>query len=110
MDKREAVMAAQRYVNTISGKYPLSRAFVFGSYVKGKQHSGSDIDVAIVMREISNLFDMQVNLMQLRSDNDLQIEPHAFRENDFDSDDPFVYEILQDGIELSVLRVENGQP
>ncbi|GHU91012.1 hypothetical protein FACS1894155_10130 [Bacteroidia bacterium] len=80
MDKREAVMAAQRYVNTISGKYQLSRALVFGSYVKGKQHSSSDIDVAIVMRQINNLFDTQVNLMQLRSDNDLQIEPHAFRE------------------------------
>ena len=102
MDKREAVMIAQRYVNTISAKYPLSRALVFGSYIKGKQHSGSDIDVAVVMREINNLFDTQVNLMQLRSDSDLLIEPHAFRESDFDSDDPFVYEILQDSVELTV--------
>jgi predicted nucleotidyltransferase len=102
MDKREAVMAAQRYVNTVNGKYPLCRALVFGSYVKGKQHSGSDIDVAVVMRQINNLFDTQVDLLQLRSDDDLQIEPHPFRESDFDSDDPFVYEILKDGIELSV--------
>ncbi|GHT39471.1 hypothetical protein AGMMS49965_05560 [Bacteroidia bacterium] len=103
MDKREAVMAAQRYVNTISETFPLCRALVFGSYAKGKQHSGSDIDVAVVMREISNLFDMQVHLMQLRSDSDLQIEPHAFRETDFDSDDPFVHEILQDSVELTVM-------
>jgi predicted nucleotidyltransferase len=102
MDKREAVMAAQQYVNTVGGKYPLCRAFVFGSYVKGNQRPDSDIDVAVVMRDINNLFDTQVDLMQLRSNHDLQIEPHAFRENDFDSDDPFVYEILQDSVELIV--------
>jgi predicted nucleotidyltransferase len=102
MDKREAIMVAQQYVNTVSEKYPLCRALIFGSYVKGKQHSGSDIDVAVVMRKINNLFDTQVDLMQLRGDSDLQIEPHAFRENDFDSDDPFVYEILQNSVELTV--------
>ena len=38
MDKREAIIAAQKYVNTVSKKYELVQAFVFGSYAKGNYH------------------------------------------------------------------------
>jgi predicted nucleotidyltransferase len=102
MDKREALTTAQRYVDSISKKYELTRAFIFGSYAKGNYHAYSDIDVAVVIKNIENLFDAQVDLLHLRKDEDLQIEPHTFRETDFNTDDPLVNEILQTGIKLKI--------
>jgi predicted nucleotidyltransferase len=102
MDKKDAIMAAQQYVNVVRAKYPLTRALVFGSYAKGTYHANSDIDVAVVLKNADNLFDAQVALMRLRNDDDLLIEPHVFREKDFTTDNPLVYEILQAGVELSV--------
>lgn len=102
MDKREAIKTAQQYANNVSAKYPLTRALLFGSYAKNVPHVDSDIDIAVILKDVNNLFDTQIELMQMRQINNLLIEPHAFRENDFDTDDPFVYEILQTGINLKV--------
>ncbi len=102
MDKREAIKLAQQYIDTISEKYDIAKALVFGSYVKGTNHADSDIDVALVLKKVDNLFDTQVDLMKLRRDVDLIIEPHPFRETDFNSDDPIVYEIIHNGVELVV--------
>jgi hypothetical protein len=44
---------------------------------------------------------MQVLLLQLRSDEDLLIEPHPFLHSDFNFSNPMVAEILKNGIELS---------
>jgi predicted nucleotidyltransferase len=100
MDKKDAIMAAQQYANLVRTKYPLSRALVFGSYVKETYHANSDIDVAVVLKNVDNLFDAQVALMRLRTDDDLLIEPHVFREKEFTANNPLVYEILQAGVEL----------
>ena len=102
MDKREAIITAQNYINCVSKKYELARAFVFGSYAKGSYHSDSDIDVAVVLKNVANLFDAQIDLLHLRNDENLQIEPHPFRNTDFNTDDPFVNEIVQTGFELKV--------
>ena len=102
MDKREAIKAAQNWVDSISTKYKLSQAFVFGSYAKGNYGAHSDIDVAVVIKNVDNLFDVQVDLLQLRKDKNLLIEPHTFREDDFDTDDPFVNEIAQSGVKLHI--------
>ena len=102
MDKREAIVAAQNYINSVCKKYELAKAFVFGSYVKGNYFSGSDIDVAVVLKNVPNLFDAQVDLLNLRKDEDLLIEPHPFRDSDFNTDDPFANEILQTGLELKI--------
>ncbi|MDR2813423.1 MAG: nucleotidyltransferase domain-containing protein [Prevotellaceae bacterium] len=102
MDKKDAIMAAQQYVDLVRAEYPLVRALVFGSYAKGVHHADSDIDVAVVLKNVDNLFDAQVALMRLRSDDDLMIEPHVFREKDFTTDNPFAYEVLLSGEELRV--------
>jgi len=103
MDKREAITKAQNYVISVGKKYELVQAFVFGSYAKGNYNSDSDIDVAVVLKNVSNLFDAQVDLLHLRKDEDLQIEPHTFRDTDFNTDDPFVNEILRAGLELKTV-------
>jgi len=46
------------------------------------------------------MIDMQIELMQMRSDDDLLIEPHPFKKADFLATNPIVAEIMRNGIEI----------
>ncbi|MBN1903606.1 MAG: nucleotidyltransferase domain-containing protein [Deltaproteobacteria bacterium] len=74
------------------------RLYLYGSYAKGTQHPESDIDLAVFLdkENIDGIKD-DVELMRLRWDIDLNIEPHAFARTDFDETDPFVNEIITTG-------------
>lgn len=100
MDKEEALTIAKRYVQTISKQFIVEKAILFGSFAKGTNHIDSDIDVAIVIKNISDIIDTQIELMKLRGDDDLRIEPHPFNEMDFNISNPAVNEILKNGIEI----------
>ncbi len=101
MDKREALNIAQKYIQNVNLKHHVEKAFLFGSFARGTQHNDSDIDLAIVFKHIDDIFEMQVLLLQLRSDDDLLIEPHPFTKKKFNYSDPMVAEILKDGIEIN---------
>lgn len=100
MDKNEAIEIAKKYVSTLIQKYEIEKAYLYGSFAKGTNHSDSDIDIAIVLSSISDIIDVQIDLMQMRTDDDLLIEPHPFRKEDFNLDNPVVAEILNNGIEI----------
>jgi len=101
MDKREALNIAQKYIFNVNRKFNVERAYLFGSFAKGTQNSDSDIDLAIVFKNVDDIIEMQIMLLQLRSEDDLLIEPHPFLQSDFNFSNPMVAEILKDGIELS---------
>ncbi len=101
MDKGDALKIAYRYIDSISNKYVVLKAFMFGSFAKGTNHKDSDIDIAIVVRNVSDIIDTQIEMMKLRRSIDLRIEPHPFAENDFNQDNPVVNEILKSGIRLN---------
>lgn len=101
MDKREALNIARKYVINVNRKFHVEKAYLFGSFAKGTQHRDSDIDLAIVFQNVDDIIEMQILLLQLRSDDDLLIEPHPFLIRDFNFSNPMVAEILKDGIELS---------
>jgi len=101
MDKNEAIKIAKRYISNLVQKYEIEKAYLYGSYAKGTNHSDSDIDLAIVISSISDIVDVQIDLMQMRSDDDLLIEPHPFRKEDFNLNNPAVVEILNNGIEIN---------
>ncbi len=98
MDKGEALKIATRYVDTISSKYVILQAFMFGSFAKGTNHADSDIDIAIVLKNASDIIDTQIDMMKLRRKVDLRIEPHPFAITDFTLENPVVNEILKSGI------------
>lgn len=100
MDKREALKIARRYIKLISQKYQIENAILFGSFAKGTNNIDSDIDLAIIFNSFENRFDIQVDLMKMRNDSDLLIEPHPFSKEDFDVSDPLVAEIIKNGIEI----------
>lgn len=98
MDKGEALIFANTYIDSISNKYSIRQAILFGSYAKGTNHDDSDIDIAIVINNVTDIIDTQIDLMKLRRKVDLRIEPHAFMISDFNNSNPVVNEILKYGI------------
>jgi predicted nucleotidyltransferase len=101
MDKETAVQIARKYIEFIKKKDPnVKKAYIFGSYIKGTVKEDSDIDLAIIFKKLTDTFDMQVQLMKLRRKFDTRIEPHAFRESDFQDSNSLAKEILKTGLEI----------
>jgi predicted nucleotidyltransferase len=100
MDKAEAIKIAERYISLVSKKYAIENAILFGSFAKGTNHRDSDIDLAIIFKSIDDIIDLQIELLKMRTDDDLLIEPHPFLSIDFEISNPVVSEILKDGIEI----------
>jgi predicted nucleotidyltransferase len=95
-----------KYLELIKDQYnDFQSAYLFGSYVKGKQTSESDIDIALVFAELKDeeRFERQLQLMILASAIDSRIEPHPFSRVDFDSENPFAFEIRRTGTEIEIV-------
>jgi uncharacterized protein len=100
MDKRDALEITEKYAEAVRAKFKSVKIILFGSYAKGNYHKDSDIDIAVVLKEYDNLIDTQLDLMRLRRKIDSRIEPHPFREKDFDISNPLVHEIMKYGVEV----------
>ena len=100
MDKETAIKIAKRYVDLVNKKFQTERVILFGSYAKGTFHEDSDIDLALIFKSINDIIEMQIELMKMRRDEDLLIEPHPFILSDFNPSNPVVSEILKSGIEI----------
>jgi predicted nucleotidyltransferase len=80
---------------------PINQAILFGSYAKGDYSDWSDIDIALV----SDIFEgnriddrSKIRLITLKVSSDIEVLP--YRPKDFNSDDPFVKEIMLSGIRI----------
>jgi uncharacterized protein len=102
MDKREVLNIASRYAEAVQSKYDFVKIILFGSYAKGNYNEDSDIDIAVVFKDYNNIIDMQLELMRIRRGIDSRIEPHPFRERDFDITNPIVNEIVKYGQDFKV--------
>jgi len=100
MDKTDALNIAQRYAETLKNRFDYKKIILFGSYAKGNPREDSDIDIAVVFSDYANRLDRQVELMKLTRLIDTRIEPHPFRENEFEISSPFVNEIITYGTEV----------
>ncbi len=79
----------------------IQKAYIFGSYAKGKQTQWSDIDLALVSEEFEGNFyyDRQKIIPYLIKAKHY-IEAHPFSPTDFTHDNPFVEEILETGMRV----------
>jgi predicted nucleotidyltransferase len=100
MDNSEAINIARNYAVVVKENFNFSKLFLFGSYAKGNFHEDSDIDIAVVFDDFTDIDEMQLNLMRLRRKIDSRIEPHPFRVRDFNLSDPIAYEIMKYGKEI----------
>jgi len=100
MVKKSIIDTASRYVKLLSSALEVKKAYLFGSCARGEDREDSDIDIAIVISNMTDFFATQMHLMRLRRKIDLRIEPHPIKESDFTNINPFAYEIQNTGIEI----------
>jgi len=100
MDKKEVLNIARKFASVIMTNYDCKQIYLFGSCAKGTNKEESDIDIAVILEEFENAIDIQLELMRLRRKIDSRIEPHPFREKDFNMTNPVVYEILKHGHQI----------
>ena len=75
--------------------------YLFGSYARKQHHADSDIDIAVVSRNLSgNRFKDSLNLFTIAKLIDFRIEPIGYLPKDFLDEDPFVAQIKKYGIEI----------
>ncbi|HUW60152.1 MAG TPA: nucleotidyltransferase domain-containing protein [Candidatus Bathyarchaeia archaeon] len=89
----------QTYVQRLAEHgIPVWRIYLFGSHARGAATKESDIDLAVFLdQDDIDGFREDTELMRLRRDLDLRIEPHAFAKTDFDETDPYIKEIIDTG-------------
>jgi predicted nucleotidyltransferase len=102
VDKTDALNIAQKYAGAVKANYNNIRIILFGSYAKGNFNDDSDIDIAVIFKDYSTSIDMQLELMRLRRKIDSRIEPHPFRESEFELSNPIVNEIIKYGQEIEI--------
>ena len=102
MVNQRVIDTVRQYVMIIPKDFGVKKAYLFGSFAKGSEKEESDIDIALVLENMPDFFYAQKQLMKLRRKIDLRIEPHPIKEQDFNSLNPFAYEIEKTGIEITV--------
>lgn len=102
MVKKSIIGTASSYVRQLPPELDVKKAFLFGSCAKGLESEDSDIDIAVVLGNMTDFFETQMQLMRLRRNIDLRIEPHPIGEKEFNSMNPFAYEIQNTGIEIDI--------
>jgi len=100
MDKTDALNIVKKYAEVVRNSFDYQKMILFGSYARDNACKDSDIDIAVVFSDYDNRLDRQVELMKLTRQIDTRIEPHPFRERDFDYSNPLVNEIVRYGMEV----------
>lgn len=101
------IETALLFVNQIPKELGVKKSYLFGSYAKGTEREDSDIDIAVVLENMNNFFEVQMLLMRLRRKIDIRIEPHPINVKDFNESNPFAYEIAKTGLEIYVKTSTN---
>ena len=82
MDKSTVVERVKRYAALVALEIPATQVILFGSYVTGMANENSDIDVAVVVKDIcEDYLTLITRLYTLSTPIDPMIEPHLLAEN-----------------------------
>ena len=77
LDKRKVRQIATIYADKVRTTLNPSSVILFGSYVNGKPHAESDIDIAVLINDFKgDWYDTEVLLYRLRRNISFDIEPH----------------------------------
>lgn len=98
----QVIESVKHFLTKISAEVPVKKAILFGSYAKGTFNKDSDVDLAIFsdyFEKISRVEGTTYLLIQAQ-EFDLDLEPFAFTEKEYDERLGIVDEILRTGIEV----------
>ena len=99
MDKNEAINKVKQYKLLLKKYFNLDAVYLFGSYARDNFREDSDIDVAVIVSNISgDFFSVNPLLWKLRRQVDDRIEPILIDSNNDRSG--FLEEIKRNGIEI----------
>lgn len=102
IDKR-IIETIEKYIKKISQYYKIEAIILFGSYAKGTENEESDIDIAIISEDFTDIIEDGAKLIGLTWKIDTKIEPHPITKADYENNsNPFVQEVMNTGIELKV--------
>ena len=92
----------QKYIEKISQYYKIEAIILFGSYAKGTENEDSDIDIAIISSDFSDIIEDGAKLIGLTWKIDTRIEPHPITTEDYQKvSNPFVREVVDTGIKVA---------
>ena len=98
---KQIIDNVKRYVANVSTDYNVESAFLFGSYAKGTQKNDSDIDVAVVIKNIDNRILVTGKLYGYNHGIDTRIEPHVIGLDEYINRDSMIArEIVKSGIRI----------
>jgi predicted nucleotidyltransferase len=99
MDINEIISPLNAYTQKVSEEFSPEQIILYGSYAKGTAQANSDIDVAVIMREIPGDFlDLASRLYKLCRTIDDRIEPVLLESRNDQSG--FLSDIRRQGIVL----------
>ena len=99
MDKNEALAKVKQYRLLLKEYFTFETMYLFGSYARDNFTEDSDIDVAVIVSNISgDFFSVNPLLWKLRRQIDDRIEPVLIDRNNDRSG--FLEEIKRNGIEI----------
>ena len=98
-DKQLIYQKIDEYIKKLEeNRIKIWRLYLYGSYAKNTYHAESDIDLAVFLeKDELDGFEEDVQLMKLRRNVDMRIEPHSFAKSDFDETNPYIKEIIETG-------------
>jgi len=83
MDRKQVIENVSKYAQQIVKHIVVDKVVLFGSYAKNTYNENSDIDVAIIVNEVSDDFLQTSKLLnKLTRDIDYRIEPVLLGKND----------------------------
>ena len=92
----------RKYIEKISQYYKIEAIILFGSYAKGTENEDSDIDIAIISSDFSDIIEDGAKLIGLTWKIDTRIEPHPITTEDYKNvSNPFIREVVDTGIKVA---------
>lgn len=92
---------AEKYAELLKDHIKIHRLYLYGSYASGNYTENSDIDIAVVADGFTgDLVEDTFWLMKIRRSVDNRIEPHPFRVEEFNENDPMAKEVIDTGIRI----------
>ena len=99
---RRIIESINKYIEKISEYYKIDAIILFGSYAKGTENADSDIDIAIISSDFSDIIDDGAKLIGLTWKIDTRIEPHPITTEDYEKiSNPLVKEVIDTGIKVA---------
>ena len=96
MDKKQAIILAQKYKELVAEKLPVKALYLYGSYSKGDYRKDSDIDIAVIVERLADdYFEDTPLLWKLNRKVSNLIEPVLLTE---DMNNPLYRDVTQTGI------------